>query len=52
MYYPTSTLVTGLDILFFWVARMIMLGFEIHVPTFPSARSIFMHSCGMPRGRR
>jgi valyl-tRNA synthetase len=25
-YYPTSTLVTGLDILFFWVARMIMMG--------------------------
>ncbi|MCY7351948.1 MAG: valine--tRNA ligase [Cytophagaceae bacterium] len=27
-YYPTSTLVTGPDILFFWVARMIMAGFE------------------------
>jgi len=27
-YYPTSTLVTGLDILFFWVARMIMLGLK------------------------
>jgi valyl-tRNA synthetase len=25
-FYPTSTLVTGFDILFFWVARMIMLG--------------------------
>ena len=25
-FYPTSTLVTGLDILFFWVARMIMMG--------------------------
>ena len=25
-YYPTSLLVTGLDIIFFWVARMIMLG--------------------------
>jgi valyl-tRNA synthetase len=25
-YYPTSLLVTGFDILFFWVARMIMLG--------------------------
>ncbi|HQW91183.1 MAG TPA: valine--tRNA ligase, partial [Nitrospira sp.] len=24
-FYPTSTLVTGLDILFFWVARMIMM---------------------------
>jgi valyl-tRNA synthetase len=25
-FYPTSTLVTGFDILFFWVARMIMMG--------------------------
>lgn len=25
-FYPTSTLVTGYDIIFFWVARMIMLG--------------------------
>ena len=28
LYYPTSALVTGLDILFFWVARMIMLGLK------------------------
>lgn len=27
-YYPTQTLVTGQDILFFWVARMIMAGME------------------------
>lgn len=27
-YYPTSDLVTGPDILFFWVARMIFAGFE------------------------
>ncbi len=27
-YYPTSTLVTGHDIIFFWVARMIMAGVE------------------------
>ncbi|MDF0675242.1 MAG: valine--tRNA ligase [Nitrospira sp.] len=27
-YYPTSVLVTGLDILFFWVARMIMMGLK------------------------
>jgi valyl-tRNA synthetase len=25
-YYPTDTLVTGFDIIFFWVARMIMMG--------------------------
>ncbi|MCC7496653.1 MAG: valine--tRNA ligase [Bryobacterales bacterium] len=27
-YYPTSLLITGFDILFFWVARMIMMGLE------------------------
>ena len=27
-YYPTSVLVTGFDIIFFWVARMIMLGIK------------------------
>ncbi|MEM9000912.1 MAG: valine--tRNA ligase [Bacteroidota bacterium] len=29
-YYPTSDLVTGPDILFFWVARMIIAGYEYH----------------------
>jgi valyl-tRNA synthetase len=27
-YYPTSLMITGFDILFFWVARMIMMGLE------------------------
>ena len=27
-YYPTNLLITGFDILFFWVARMIMMGLE------------------------
>lgn len=27
-YYPTNTLVTGPDIIFFWVARMVMAGYE------------------------
>ncbi len=27
-FYPTSLLITGFDILFFWVARMVMLGIE------------------------
>ncbi len=27
-YYPTSTLVTGWDIMFFWVARMVIAGYE------------------------
>ncbi len=33
-YYPTSTLVTGFDIIFFWVARMMMMGlhFQKDVP--------------------
>ncbi len=33
-YYPTSDLVTGPDIIFFWVARMIMAGYEYRA-TFP-----------------
>ncbi len=28
-YYPTSTLVTAFDIIFFWVARMMMFGLEL-----------------------
>lgn len=28
-FYPTSTLVTGYDIIFFWVARMIVFGYEV-----------------------
>ncbi len=27
-YYPTTTLITGFDIIFFWVARMIMMGLK------------------------
>ena len=27
-FYPTATLVTGYDIIFFWVARMVMMGLE------------------------
>lgn len=40
-FYPTSTLVTGYDIIFFWVARMIMMGlkFRGEVPF----RNIFIH---------
>ena len=41
-YYPTSTLVTGLDILFFWVARMIMMGLKFtgNVPF----RDVYIHA--------
>ena len=40
-YYPTSVLVTGFDIIFFWVARMIMMGlkFTAEVPF----REVYMH---------
>jgi len=40
-YYPTSVLVTGFDIIFFWVARMIMMGlkFTNQVPF----REVYVH---------
>ncbi|WP_312640977.1 valine--tRNA ligase [Candidatus Nitrospira allomarina] len=41
-FYPTATLVTGLDILFFWVARMIMMGLKFtgQVPF----RDVYIHA--------
>lgn len=41
-FYPTGTLVTGLDILFFWVARMIMMGLKFtgQVPF----RDVYIHA--------
>jgi valyl-tRNA synthetase len=40
-YYPTSVLVTGFDIIFFWVARMIMMGLKFtgEVPF----REVYVH---------
>jgi valyl-tRNA synthetase len=40
-YYPTTVLVTGFDIIFFWVARMIMMGlkFTAAVPF----RAVYIH---------
>ena len=40
-YYPTSVLVTGFDIIFFWVARMVMMGlpFAGEVPF----RTVYVH---------
>lgn len=40
-YYPTSVLVTGRDIIFFWVARMIFMGLEF-MPDVPF-REVFIH---------
>ncbi len=39
-FYPTSTLVTGPDIIFFWVARMIMAGLEYTHPGQPLAQRV------------
>jgi valyl-tRNA synthetase len=41
-YYPTSLLITGYDILFFWVARMIMLG--LHLTGKVPFRVVYLHS--------
>jgi valyl-tRNA synthetase len=41
-YYPTTLLITGYDILFFWVARMIMLG--IHFTAQVPFRAVYLHS--------
>ncbi|MGH8460287.1 MAG: valine--tRNA ligase [Stenotrophobium sp.] len=40
-YYPTSVLVTGFDIIFFWVARMVMMGLKLtgEVPF----REVYVH---------
>ncbi len=43
-FYPTTTLVTGPDIIFFWVARMIMAGLEFTHPGEPLERRLpFRH---------
>ncbi len=41
-YYPTSVLVTGFDIIFFWVARMIMLG--MHFMGDVPFRDVYIHA--------
>jgi valyl-tRNA synthetase len=41
-FYPTSVLVTGFDILFFWVARMMMMG--IHFMGEVPFKDVYVHA--------
>ncbi len=41
-FYPTSVLVTGYDILFFWVARMAMMGLKC-IPEHPPFHQVLLH---------
>ncbi len=41
-YYPTSTLVTGFDIIFFWVSRMMMMG--LYFMKQPPFKDIYIHA--------
>ena len=41
-YYPTDVLVTGFDIIFFWVARMMMMG--LHVMDEVPFRDVYIHA--------
>jgi len=43
-FYPTNVLVTGFDIIFFWVARMMMMGLHF-MDEVRSARSTSMRWC-------
>jgi valyl-tRNA synthetase len=50
-YYPGSTMETGYDIIFFWVARMMMLG--IHLADAPPFNKVYLHGLVKdPYGKR
>ena len=42
-YYPTSVLVTGFDIIFFWVARMMMMGLHFMDKEVPF-KEVYIHA--------
>ncbi len=42
LFYPTSVLITGFDILFFWVARMMMMG--IHFMAEVPFKDVYIHA--------
>jgi valyl-tRNA synthetase len=51
-FYPTSVLVTGFDILFFWVARMMMMGITSCRRCPRSGMCMCMPSCGTKKAKR
>ena len=48
-FYPTHMMETGHDILFFWVARMIMMGIELTGR--PPFHTVLLHGLVRERGR-
>jgi len=42
LYYPTTVLVTGFDLIFFWIARMMMMG--LHCTGEVPFRDVYMHA--------
>lgn len=42
LYYPTSVLITGFDILFFWVSRMLMMG--VHFMDEVPFKDVYIHA--------